>query len=113
MNLNEYQKGCRKTAFYLDSVQGMPSFIYPLLGLAGECGEVMGLMSKVVRDDTTPEKIVNLTDKLKFELGDVMYMVASIASDFDLSLDDIAESNLKKLADRQARGKLAGSGDTR
>lgn len=113
MDLNDYQKKCRRTAFYLDSVVGMPVWVYSGLNLAGEAGEVAGLLSKVARDDSTPEKIMDVVKKLKMELGDVLYMVAALASDFDLSLDDIAEANIAKLADRQARGKLAGSGDTR
>ena len=55
---------------------------------------------------------VDLND-LKKELGDVMWYVAVLADHFSLSLDDIAEHNISKLADRQARGVLSGSGDNR
>ena len=47
------------------------------------------------------------------ELGDVLWYVAQLASELDLSLDDIAKQNLEKLFSRQARGVLSGSGDDR
>ena len=47
------------------------------------------------------------------ELGDVLWYVAVLADHLDLSLDDIAAANLAKLAGRQQRGVLGGSGDHR
>jgi NTP pyrophosphatase (non-canonical NTP hydrolase) len=43
----EYQKESRKTAVYPD--QGN-NFIYPALGLAGETGEVLEKIKKIIRD---------------------------------------------------------------
>jgi hypothetical protein len=43
----------------------------------------------------------------------VLWYVAVLADYFDLSLDDIATTNLEKLASRQGRGLLGGSGDNR
>lgn len=37
----------------------------------------------------------------------------AIASDLDLSLNEIAEGNVTKLKDRQERGVLKGNGDNR
>ncbi|HWX87432.1 MAG TPA: MazG nucleotide pyrophosphohydrolase domain-containing protein, partial [Solirubrobacteraceae bacterium] len=47
------------------------------------------------------------------ELGDVLWYVAQLASELDLSLEEIAKQNLEKLFSRQARGVLSGSGDDR
>jgi hypothetical protein len=43
----------------------------------------------------------------------VLWYVAVLADYLDLSLDDIATTNLAKLASRQDRGVLKGSGDNR
>lgn len=103
MNLNEYQDEAMRTAIYRDKM-------YPVLGLAEEAGEVCGKLAKFVRDGGDKEV---LRTNLKKELGDVLWMVAAIASDHALSLDDIAQANIEKLRSRAARGVLGGSGDNR
>jgi NTP pyrophosphatase (non-canonical NTP hydrolase) len=109
MNFKDYQEKSRKTALYPNKDN---NFIYPTLGLAGEAGEVAEKIKKVIRDkdgvidDETKEMI-------KKELGDVLWYVSQLATELGLSLDDVAESNIKKLYDRMERGKLRGSGDNR
>lgn len=82
------------------------------MGLTGEAGEVADKMKKVMRDDGN---IVSEQKKLevKKELGDVLWYVSQIASELGLSLDEIAEENIKKLFSRLERGKISGSGDNR
>ena len=58
------------------------------------------------------ESRIDRTDIAK-ELGDVLWYVAVLADYLDLSLDDIATANLAKLACRQGRGVLGGTGDDR
>lgn len=109
MDFKEYQEKSRKTAVYPNIGD---NFVYPTLGLAGEAGEVAEKIKKVIRDkggiidDETRELI-------KKELGDVLWYVSQIASELNLSLEDIAETNIKKLYDRLERGKISGSGDNR
>ena len=43
----------------------------------------------------------------------MLWYLAVLADYLDLSLDDIATGNLAKLASRQSRGLLGGSGDNR
>lgn len=109
MNFEEYQKESRKTALYPDNGN---NWIYPVMGLTGEAGEVADKMKKVMRDDGN---IVSEQKKLevKKELGDVLWYVSQIASELGLSLDEIAQENIKKLFDRLERGKIGGSGDNR
>jgi len=109
MDLNSYQQSARVTARYPD-VGANP--IYPTLGLSGEAGEVADKVKKVLRDrggvfDAT------VREELKLELGDVLWYVAQLASELGLSLEEVAEANLAKLASRAARGRLSGSGDHR
>lgn len=109
MEFNQYQEKSRKTAIYPDKGK---NYIYPTLGLAGESGEVAEKIKKVIRDkggvidDETREMI-------KKELGDVLWYVSQIASELNLSLDEIAEGNIEKLYSRLERGKIGGSGDNR
>lgn len=108
MQLDEYQEGAIQTAIY-DRSFGIG---YPALGLNGEAGEVAEHAKKVLRDD---EGVVTIERRelIKKELGDVLWYVANIANDLAMSLDDIAQTNLDKLASRASRGVLGGSGDER
>jgi NTP pyrophosphatase (non-canonical NTP hydrolase) len=83
---------------------------YCLLNLAAEAGEVVGKAAKLRRDGGD---VNAYRDAIKKELGDVMWMVAGIASDNYLSMSDICAGNLMKLQSRSLRGVVAGSGDER
>ncbi len=109
MDFQQYQEGCRATAGYPD-VGANP--IYPTLGLCGEAGEVADKVKKVLRDrqgNFSPEVIADL----KLELGDVLWYVAQLATELGLELEQIAQTNLDKLASRAARNVIGGSGDRR
>ena len=109
MNFQEYQEKSRKTALYPNIGS---NFVYPTLGLAGEAGEVAEKIKKVIRDkegiidDTTREEI-------KKELGDVIWYLSQIASELNLSFDEVAQFNIEKLYSRMERGVLKGNGDNR
>ena len=109
MDFRDYQKLSRKTAIY---PQKGKNFIYPTLGLAGEAGEVAEKIKKVLRDNQgiidQPRK-----EEIAKELGDVLWYLAQIATELDLSLEEVAKGNLKKLSSRQKRKRLSGSGDDR
>lgn len=109
MNLKDYQLKAKQTAKYPVIGQGV---IYPTLGLANEAGEVAGKIKKIFRDK---DGVIGAADRdaLKAELGDVLWYLAQVSTELDLSLDDIAEYNIAKLLDRAARGKIQGEGDNR
>jgi len=109
MNFEEYQKKSRVTAKYPDAGK---NFIYPTLGLAGESGEVAEKIKKVIRDKGG---VVDAETKelIQKELGDVLWYVSQLATELELSLDDVAEKNIEKLYDRLERDKIKGSGDNR
>lgn len=122
MEFNEYQKNARTTAIYKHPI------MYPALGLAGETGEVCEKVKKAYRDieffeptyytidrinsarDIEHEKV---RENIKKELGDIIWYISNLADDFDLSLDEIAKTNIEKLFSRKERGVLKGSGDNR
>jgi NTP pyrophosphatase (non-canonical NTP hydrolase) len=109
MDFNEYQQKSRKTAGY--PAIGHP-VIYPTLGLVNEAGEVAGKIKKVFRDKNG-EINSETRDALKAELGDVLWYIAQVCTELNLSLDDVAQHNITKLYDRLERGKIKGDGDNR
>jgi NTP pyrophosphatase (non-canonical NTP hydrolase) len=84
--------------------------LYALLNLAAEAGEVLGKAAKLRRDGGDVEEYNNA---IKKELGDVMWQVAAVAKDHGLTLSEVCQHNLQKLASRANRNTLQGSGDLR
>ena len=109
MDFNDYQTKSRHTAKY--PIIGH-RVIYPTLGLVNEAGEVAGKIKKVFRDKEG-QISEESREALKAELGDVLWYIAQVATELDLSLGDIAEANIAKLYDRLERGKIKGDGDNR
>ena len=109
--MNEYQADMSHTAIYRDKI------IYPAFGLVNEAGEVAGKLKKIMRDEEVSVEGFVLTDKQRAavaaELGDVLWYVAALAKDLNVSLNEIAKMNIDKLHDRQQRGVIGGSGDNR
>ena len=109
LDFTEYQKLSRRTAVYPNIGNNL---YYPALGLAGETGEVMNKIKKIMRDKLDI-KDNNLKEMIESELGDILWYISNLATELNLSLDDIAKKNLDKLMDRKKRGKIHGSGDNR
>jgi NTP pyrophosphatase (non-canonical NTP hydrolase) len=109
MDFTVYKTKSRKTAKYPPI--GHP-VIYPTLGLTNEAGEVDGKIKKIFRDKNG---IIGASEReaLKGELGDVLWYLAQICTELDLSLDEVAEHNIEKLYSRLERGKIGGDGDDR
>lgn len=113
MTFDEYQKKSRETAIYPNQGE---NFVYPALGLAGETGEVADKIKKIIRDENIMSpKLVSeeKREDMAKELGDILWYLSQFASEFNLSLSDIAERNIEKLQSRKERGVLGGSGDNR
>ena len=108
MEINEYQKAALTTAVYPEDKR----IIYPSLGMCGEAGEVADKVKKVIRDnnqDFTNDR----KREIAKEIGDVLWYCATLSHDLGFSLEEVAQMNIDKLASRQRRGKLSGSGDNR
>jgi len=113
MELNDYQKKARETALY----PGVGNnFVYPTLGLAGETGEVVEKIKKLMRNDgiNDPHAIPReKKDELAKEMGDVLWYLAQLATELEITLETIAQKNLEKLQSRKERGMLQSEGDNR
>jgi len=111
MDFNEYQKLASRTATF-DGKNAEYQLMYVCLGLAGETGEVIEKVKKVIRNDggaISEER----REAIKREIGDVLWYLSQIARVCGISLDEAAEANIKKLADRAARGVIKSEGDSR
>jgi len=118
MELNEYQERAMRTC----TAESNNKF-YMLLGLSEEAGELCGKMAKAIRsgkyniDQRTGVRDFHLTEEewklVKKECGDILWMLAGFCNVMGWTLEEVAAMNIKKLADRQNRGVIDGSGDER
>jgi NTP pyrophosphatase (non-canonical NTP hydrolase) len=109
LTFTQYQEGAKETAIY-PNVGSNP--YYPTLGLTGEAGEIANKVKKIMRD--SDGKISDEhRDDIKKELGDVLWYVAMVASEFGLNMGEVASKNYDKLKKRQENSTLHGSGDHR
>ncbi len=109
MDFKEYQKLAHRTA---QTVQIGTEYIYPVLGLAGEAGELTNKIKKIFRDDKGVVTDLRKAEIIN-ELGDILWYVAEISTRLDLSIDEIAQANIQKLASRLYRNTINGDGDIR
>ena len=120
MELNEYQEKAMSTC-----LPSCNNFAYMSLGLVSEVGELAGKVAKAVRKEEitffesdiycglkTPEDGgAELHKGIIGEIGDVLWFVSGICDVLGISLEDVAESNLAKLAERKKNGTIIGNGD--
>ena len=96
MDFNEYQRLANQTdqqpetgTFEAD----LRSMLVPLLGLAGEVGELLGEHKKRLRDGDSYKLF---PDRVREELGDLLWYLSNVATKQGLTLEDIAIYNLCK-----------------
>jgi NTP pyrophosphatase (non-canonical NTP hydrolase) len=82
----------------------MASLIVPMLGLAGETGQLLSEYKKHLRDGEAHRLF---KERVSEELGDLMWYIANVASKFGLDLDEVAAANLQK-----TRGRFLSGGAT-
>jgi len=75
--------------------------LVPLLGLAGEAGQLLSEYKKRLRDGPSHVRFV---DRVHEELGDILWYIANVASKYGLDLDEIAAANLAKTRARFGEG---------
>jgi NTP pyrophosphatase (non-canonical NTP hydrolase) len=99
MDFNSYQKEALRTDRVptRDGADNAASLIVPMLGLAGETGQLLSEYKKHLRDGEAHRLF---KERVSEELGDLLWYIANVASKFDLSLCDIAAANLAKAKQR-------------
>lgn len=124
LTLNEYQSRAMTTC-----TESSDNDTYALFGLMAEVGELADKVAKAKRKGiisvhgdmilpTIPSKenagaFNEFVEGLLKELGDVLWFVALLAKMSGQSLEDVAQMNLEKLADRAKRNVIIGEGDNR
>ena len=96
MTLNEYQKLAARTIN--PKLSKMQTEHHAVLGLNSEAGEVAALYQKELQGHT-----IHKEDVMK-ELGDVLWMIAELCTNYDIDLDQVARMNIDKLLDRYPDG---------
>lgn len=116
-NLNdfdEYQELCRDTD--LGNVGGRtklePEWMYYLLGIGGETGELFEKVKKLYRDNGG-ELTFERKKGILLEMGDMLWYMARLCDYMGLAFSEVPDWNVEKLQSRKDRKKLQGDGDYR
>lgn len=103
MDFNSYQQLAQLTDRVPSKSAGGAGIdlMVPLLGLAGETGELLSEYKKHLRDG---ESHLMFKEKICEELGDLLWYIANVAEKSGLSLEDVAQKNLDKANGRWGHG---------
>ncbi len=101
MEFDDYQKEALRTDRVpaRDGAEDATALIVPMLGLAGETGQLLSEYKKHLRDGEAHRLF---KERVSEELGDLLWYIANVASKFDLPLSNIASANLAKVKERWA-----------
>lgn len=117
MTLNEYQTYAMETC--MDSCD---NFSYMFINLVGELGEFASKIAKLIRKEKAEinnnhlvSGSLSLDDYsvIRKEAGDCLWQLAGLCNVMGWTLEEVAQENLDKLADRKSRHVIDGSGDER
>lgn len=97
MNFDDYQKRAARTRNHDLSLTEATA--QSGLGVAGEAGEVADLVKKILFHGHPLDR-----EKIREELGDVLWYVADLATTLNIDLSDVAKANLEKLEERYPSG---------
>ena len=113
MTLEEYQKQAMTTC-----MASSENFSYMFLNLVGEVGEFASKVAKAIRKEQVSVEYNHIggmsqNEELQKEAGDILWQLSGLCTVMGWNLEDIAQQNLDKLASRQQRNVIDGSGDNR
>lgn len=98
MEFRKYQSEAAKTDQLPDDEE--KGKVVALLGLAGEVGSLLSEYKKFLRDGKAHQRF---DKQVAEELGDLLWYISSVATKFDISLEEIATGNLAKNKSRWPR----------
>src|ERR1700744_2721846 len=96
MEFHAYQEEAKKTIQKNNSGTDNAEIV-PFLGIIGEIGSVVSQLKIKLR---VGDSYVAYKAKLGEELGDVLWYLSTIASQNELTLEEVATGNLDKIRDR-------------
>ncbi len=99
MDWSEYTRLAERTANRGPSDTDERRLVNFSMGLAGEAGEVVDAVKKVVFHGHQID-----VGKMRDELGDVLWYLAMTAQTIGLTLEEVAEANIEKLVRRYPEG---------
>lgn len=126
LTLNEYQNKAMSTC-----MPESDNLFYMLVNLVGEVGEFASKAGRHMRKGklhiTTTQRdeegkilhtqVWNVSDEERHlmlsEISDILWQTAGLAKVMGVTLEEVAEENLAKLALRKQRNVIAGDGDER
>lgn len=119
MELNDFQKQAMTTC-----TESSHNFAYMFMNLVGEVGEFSSKVAKWVRKGKLNISGNELTKpfakftgedevELRKEAGDILWQLSGLCTVMGWTLEEVAQENLAKLADRQKRNVIVGNGDNR
>jgi NTP pyrophosphatase (non-canonical NTP hydrolase) len=102
MGLRTYQERARETDRNPSTDPAdQKAMMIPLLGLAGEAGELLSEYKKYLRDGDSHQLF---RERFAEELGDMLWYLANVATKFGLDLEEVAAQNLDKCQQRFGKG---------
>ncbi len=111
MTLEEFLVHTAENAVYPGANKaGLDEAAYLALGLAGETGEAVDIIKKLMRGDFKDVDPKEWQDKLALELGDVLWYWIRLVWFIGHSPESIMHLNYKKLKDRKAQKALDAKG---
>lgn len=123
MNLNDYLIFAKSTAVYpkiyvlknptIDQIRRCAAvqvelidltWVYPLIGLVGEAGELANILKKTIRNHNfeTEPKINEIID----EKGDLNWYMAMLDYELKIEPEQVLKNNVKKLLERKQQGTI-------
>lgn len=99
MTINEYQQLALRTESHTNS--DLDRILQGVMGLAGESGECVDLVKKHIFQGHSLD-----SEHLMKELGDVAWYLTITADSIGYTLEEVLETNIKKLESRYPDGKF-------